>query len=147
MEQKLNLKDYFELAKRNGIVHNQSQFAELLQTDASTMSICLKGGNKKYATTSETLISRAWIALMKAGIDIDHSDTIEPNNQTDNGDVNQTEDSVPILQHTVSMQQEIIRQQQEQINRLNREIDGLYERIDELKRATSIAAPHSVTAV
>ena len=50
MEQKKNLKDYFELAKKNGIVHNQVQFAELLQTDASTMSICLKGGNKKYAT-------------------------------------------------------------------------------------------------
>lgn len=33
------------------------------------------------------------------------------------------------------------------ILRQQREIDGLYERIDELKKATSIAAPHSVTAV
>ena len=74
MEKKINLKVFFELAKQNGIVHNQSQFAELLQTDTSTMSICLKGVNKKYATTCETLVSRAELALMKAGIKIDGVD-------------------------------------------------------------------------
>ncbi|MCQ2311593.1 MAG: helix-turn-helix domain-containing protein [Paludibacteraceae bacterium] len=40
-----------------------------------------------------------------------------------------------------------IAQLKDTISRQQREIDGLYERIDELKRATSIAAPHSVTAV
>lgn len=130
MEQKLNLKDYFELAKRNGIVHNQVQFAELLQTDASTMSICLKGGNKKYTTTCETLISRAWIALMKAGIDIDNSETTATNDKT--------EDSVSVLQNTVRLQQDIIHQQEELINNNQREIKGLYTRIEELRELIAV---------